>query len=433
MNTSFQPKIPSVPHLVHIETTYGCNQCCRFCYNPCRDMKVDLVTVDQIVEAVYDSWIPHVYLIGGEPSLLGVATLNRFVEILSRRSSVTIVTNGQIYLDDLSDKLACIGVPVHGKESTHDFLANKAGSFRLAMKSITGYVGQGFDVRCIPVLTSYNHDQMYEVIRLAKDMGMESVFVDRFEDGGMGAKLSTELMPSVVQFRVALEQMIAAREDFKLPVGWGTAIPFCLDNRLLACNMMCNCGAGITFAAINPKGDVRICNQSERVYGNVLAEPLSAIWHKPELDEFRDLRWISPACRSCAALTYCTGGCKVDVNCSTAYCVDYAVRGQEKPLDTIEIALEKEPVVEVPSHMRQFRSNRYARLNTVHAEAYLVTRYQTVELDESGVQILTQILGGVTREIDLIRRNEEQIESDEVRRFVSLLQLASAIDIVEEV
>lgn len=55
----------SVPHLIHIETTYGCNQKCIFCYNPNRNCSIDYNKLDKIVESVSNSKIPHVYLIGG--------------------------------------------------------------------------------------------------------------------------------------------------------------------------------------------------------------------------------------------------------------------------------------------------------------------------------------------------------------------------------
>jgi len=423
---------PSVPHLVHIETTYACNQHCVFCYNPNRNSKIDPFVIDQIVARVYEAWIPHVYLIGGEPSLLGTEKLNQYIELLSERSSVTIVTNGQVYLDGLSTKLACIGVPVHGMETTHDYLTNKQGSFSQAMSSISKYVARGFDVRCIPVLTCLNFDQMYDVIGLAKRMGMESVFVDRYEDGGLGSQKSEQLKPSLDQFRIALGQMIQGRDDFGIPVGWGTAIPFCLDHRMIEQHMTADCGAGITFAAINPKGEVRTCNQSERVYGNVLAENLEDIWCKPELSEFRSLSWIEKPCVGCTILTECLCGCKVDANSAQNYSVDYAVRGDDTRTVTEGEDDHPQATVTVPSQLRFFRLNPYTRVNTAHREKYLVTRYQTIEIDDLAIQMLDQIFDGVVSEELLIDLNAEQIEIPEIRRFVSLLAQVDAIDIVEE-
>jgi len=424
--------IPCVPHLVHIETTYACNQRCRFCYNPNRNMKIDLSVIDKIVKSIYESWVPHVYLIGGEPSLLGVKKLNEYIELLSERSSVTIVTNGQVYLDGLSSKLACLGVPIHGMENEHDFLAGKKGSFLTAFDSIKKYVRAGFDVRCIPVLTRINYNQMYNVIKLAKQAGMESVFVDRYEDGGVGSVLSAELKPSLEQFRIALGQMIEARNDFEIPVGWGTAIPSCLDERLLKENMSADCGAGVTFCAINPKGDLRLCNQSEIYYGNVLKEKIEDIWHKPNLGEFRDLSWVEKPCSDCFVLSECMCGCKVDANKSDSFCIDYAVRENGCFFEPREANTIQQTEYVFPETFRQFKLNRYARLNLFHQEKYLVTRYQTILLDKLAISLSKQIFSGITNEEMLVEKNSAEIDVEETRRFVSIMAQVGAIDFLED-
>jgi len=424
--------IPSVPHLVHIETTYACNQNCRFCYNPNRNIKIDLNIIDKIVESIYESWVPHVYLIGGEPSLLGAEKLNEYINHLAERSSVTIVTNGQIFLEGLSEKLACIGVPLHGLEDEHDFLAGGKGSFKRAIKSIEKYVEAGFDVRCIPVLTKTNFFQMYEVIKLAKQLGMESVFVDRYEDGGVGSICSSELKPTITQFRTALGQMIKARDDFNISVGWGTAIPFCLDERLLTENMSADCGAGVTFCAISPKGELRVCNQSELVYGNVLNEKIEKIWHKSELDEFRNLEWIERPCTNCSVLLDCMCGCKVDANKSDSFCIDYAVRENGCFCEPEAQLAQKKIETTVPQKFRSFSLNEYTRLNQFHHENYLVTRYQTVLLDNLATTIVEQIISGISNEEVLIKVNAEDVDSEEIRILVSTLEQIKAIDVWEE-
>ncbi len=151
-----------------------------------------------------------------------------------------IVTNGKIRLEGISPKLACFGIPIHGsKAETHERFTQSKGSFNNALSTIEYYVSQGFDVRCIPVLTGFNFDEMFDIIRLASDLGMESVFVDRFEDGGLGAKNVAnfrELKPTIEQFRIAVGQIIEARHlfsSFHGKVGFGTAIPYCLDERIV--------------------------------------------------------------------------------------------------------------------------------------------------------------------------------------------------------
>ena len=427
----------SIPHLLHIEMSYACNSKCIFCYNPYRKSPINYSKIDKIVESVYQSHIPHVYLIGGEPSLLKTEKLNQYIDLLSKRSSVTIVTNGLVYKKELSDKLACIGVPIHGDKKTHEILTDNKGGYDKIMKTIKNYVKDGFDVRCIPVLMSVNYNQMYKVIKLAKELGMESVFVDRFESGGIGSQVADKLKPSFFQFKKALGQMIKARDDFNIPVGFGTAIPFCLDERLIKENMWADCGVGVTFSAVNPKGNFRICNQSSIIYGNVLKEPIKKIWNKKRIDEFRDLRWIRQPCKSCPFLHYCACGCKVDLTCSNKYCVDYAVRENKEELvdlnglkELLKIFFKEEDYFKnIPETYRNFVVNKYTKLNLEHKEKYLVTRYQTIVLDRMAIKIIKEILKGIDSEGDLINKFSDEVERKELRLFINKLIKVEAIDL----
>lgn len=196
----------SVPHLLQIELTYECNQNCVFCYNPERGKGVDLETIDKMVDKIAKECIPHIYLMGGEPSIIGTTKLNEYIEKLSENSSVTIVTNGYIKLEGISKKLACIAVPLHGYNAhTHEMVTGKKGGFDKTIDTIRYYVSEGIDVRCIIVLTGYNYHYIDKIIELAIDLGMESVYIDRYEDGGIGATNSgvLRLKPSLEEFREA--------------------------------------------------------------------------------------------------------------------------------------------------------------------------------------------------------------------------------------
>lgn len=427
----------SIPHLLHIEMSYACNSKCIFCYNPYRKSPIDYSKIDKIVKSVYQSHIPHVYLIGGEPSLIKTKKLNQYINLLSKRSSVTIVTNGLVYKKGLSNKLACIGVPIHGDKKTHKMLTDNKDGYDKTIKTIKNYVKDGFDVRCIPVLMSANYNQMYDVIKLAKNLNMESVFVDRFESGGIGSQIADKLKPSFSQFKKALGQMIKARDDFNIPVGFGTAIPFCLDKRLIKKNMWADCGVGVTFSAVNPDGDFRICNQSNIIYGDVLKEPIKKIWNKKRINEFRDLKWVKKPCKNCPFLHYCTCGCKVDLTCSKKYCIDYAVRENKEKLLNIDELKKLSKIFfkkdiyskDFPKTYRKFVVNKYTKLNLKHKEKYLITRYQTIVLDRIAIKIIRKILDGINSEKCLINRFKDLAEKKELRNFITKLIKVNAIDL----
>lgn len=430
-----------VPHLCHIEMTYACNEKCIFCYNPERAKLGDLFAIDQIIHSVAKSQIPHVYLIGGEPSLLPVEKLNEYIDLLSEHSSVTIVTNGLLHLKGISSKLACFGVPIHGANAeTHEFLNQSKGSFKKTIETVRYYVSRGHDVRCIPVLTGYNYDQMYDIIGIAASLGIESIYVDRYEDGGIGAVNSRDyrLRPTHEQFHVAVRQIIQAKHDFTLfggRVGFGTAIPYCLDEMMIIEGITSNCGVGASFCAINPKGEFRMCNQSQLVFGNLPDESIEVIWNKPALDIFRDLSWVNEPCKSCGLLLDCTGGCKVDANCSDKFCIDYAVRGLSKPVAEMVVKMKhRKPIEMYPAKYRVFHPNQYMKLTTRYADKFLVTRYQTVKLDEMALEMAQVILDEVVvDEMALVALFAGRVEEHETRLFVSKMFQVGALNLIKEV
>ena len=425
-----------IPHLCQIELTYACNADCIFCYNP-PDIKVgNMDTIDKVVYSVAKSEIPHVYLFGGEPSLFPVKKLNEYIDLLSKHSSVTLVTNGIIRMEGISKKLACFGVPIHGhKDETHEFFNRRPGSFKKIIENIKYYINCGHDVRCIPVLTAYNYNEMYKIIELADSLRMESVYVDRYEDGGKGAmnSLKYNLKPTPEQFKEAVSQIIRAKKDFpsfKGMIGFGTAIPYCLDERLEIENLNSSCGAGTTFCAVSPEGELRICNQSRLIFGNVLNESVETIWNKPSLNIFRDLDWVTEPCTSCPLLLDCLGGCKVDVNCSDKFCVDYAVRGLKSPPNTVQKKNVKPSNVIFLNNYRFFRADRFLKLTEKYSQKFLVTRYQTVQIDDLSVLMIKQIMEkGVVSEKEMIDYFSETIEEKDVRNFFNQLLQVSAIQI----
>lgn len=431
----------TIPHLCHIELTYACNERCIFCYNPEHAELGDLSAIDRLIRSVAESQIPHVYLIGGEPSLSPVEKLNEYIELLAPHSSVTIVTNGLRRLEGISNKLACFGIPLHGANAeTHEFLNQTRGSFKKTLDTIRHYVSEGHDVRCIPVLTGYNFDQMYDIIGIAAGLGMESIYVDRYEDGGVGSVHSRKyhLKPTAEQFHIAVGQIVRAKRDFKSfggRVGFGTAIPYCLDERMITEAITSNCGVGNYFCAINPKGEFRMCNQSQLVFGVLPDEPIEVIWNKSALDIFRDLSWVDEPCRSCELLIDCTGGCKVDSNCSDKFCIDYAVRGLSKPVaELVAQVAHRVPVEAYPKNCRAFQPNRFMKLTTRYAEKFLVTRYQTVKLDAMALEMAQVILDGTAAdERTLMARFADRVDEHEVRLFVSQMFQVDAINQIEEV
>lgn len=403
-------KTNNLPELLQIELTYKCNLSCIFCYNPLRNKEINQEKIERIVDRVCEFKIPQVYLIGGEPSVLGVETLNRYIDKLSKTSSVTIVTNGFIKLVGISKKLAVMAVSLHGYDAkSHERFNGVKGSYDKAIESISYYNKLGLNVRCVVVLNGYNYNKMDRILLKCIEAGASEIFIDRYEDGGIGATNSNQynLKPTNEQFREALTQIIKIRNMELIPkehFGFGTAIPYCLDRRMFEEQMLSTCGAGTQFCAISPSGDLRICNQSTVIYGNVLEKDIDEIWSYKNTSNFRNLEWVEEPCKSCKLLNSCQGGCRVDANCKKPFTIDYAIREGidevvKKNIEDInqgklnfipDYKLDRDQII-IDKNER-YEKSQYLRLNKYKNMYYLVTQFNGTRVGENDAKILNYII-----------------------------------------
>ena len=440
----------SIPTLAHIEITYACMEDCIMCYNPTRTKvnQRDKSIVWDIVKSLAAQRVPHTYLIGGEPTYgYKKQELADMVDYLSDHgSSVTIVTNGQITLKNFTNRLACFGVSIHGSTAEmHDGITQLKGSFEKAKRSVRQYVEDGHDVRIVPVVMGRNHDEMYRIAELAWELGAESIYYDIYEPGGIGEVNSHDadlhMQPSIEELRIALGQIVQAHDDlpFKGSIGIGTAIPYCFDERLIERNMFENCGVGTYFCAITNTGDLRMCNQSKMRLGNVLEQPIGDIWMSPVFDDvFRTLKWVQEPCASCPVLEDCGGGCKVDEGCASGeLCIDRIVRGlspDAKLKLSSEQMFKQQLRDDFPAEWRVISPNRYLAVTDLYADRgdiFFKTRYQTVRITADEQAMLESIIAaGSVHEEDFVAAYSAEVEADELRRFVSRLEQAGAVDVV---
>ncbi len=367
----------SVPYFLQVELTYICNSHCLFCYNPSRGKRPTQDHLWKLIEKVYAAHVPLVQLTGGEISVL--PGINDYADYLSQHSRVSVVTNA-IRRQDFTTNISKIFLSLHGDKQTHEHVTNNPNTYDTIVNNIKHYIARGFYVATDVLLCSANYDQMHSLIGKAAELGMCEVFINRFQGGGFGVKSMVSLMPTIEQFRIALDQILAARKDFNITVTFGTAIPLCADERLITEGLEFNCQMGVRFAAISPNGDLRLCNQAMKHYGNILETPLETLWQHEDLNEYRDMRWVTGVCRECPLLERCGAGCRVDNSQSENYCPDLFVRNLQKRPKLVEQVLAtsgaKRLINEIPlsstAGERRLRVENGLLIVNKHPEKYIV-------------------------------------------------------------
>lgn len=433
-------KYESIPHYVQIETSYNCNARCVFCYNPRRNQPPNLDKMRKIVNEVAKAKIPHVQLTGGEISVLPTEFVNEIINKLSINSTVSIQTNGIKYIDGLTNNLAAVYVSLHGTKEYHNDL-QQTGEWDTIAKHIQKYIKVGFEVNLDFTLTAKNYSNFEKIAMIADRWGVKQYSINKFQPAGIGAYRRDDLVPSITQFKQVVSQIIRLQKNTKLKLGFCTAIPYCLDERLPRHGLQASCGAGTYLLAISPDGEVRICNQSFSTYGNVLERDLLEIWRDKQINEFRDKSWVTKPCSDCFLFNECLGGCKVDNTSAAKYCVDYAIRGLEKsPINKIKWANSVKSYQKTNIQLAnkiQFTkttvliSDKFTKFNKHGRGVMLLTKHQTIHLDNNSVSITKFLLKNKKVSVnDIINyAGKNQLDTHDTEHLIKKLIFAEAVKI----
>ena len=310
-----------IDHLVY-ELTGACNQCCRFCYNYWRDGSTPIAPPDPskarktLKKLLSQASVGNLSFSGGEPLLLS----NVHDLVLHARfkgSKVNVLTNGMLLTADALENFRSLGVSViqipllSADASVHDYLTNIPGSWEKAVDALrrAGQAGIG---AAVLVITKVNAPGVAETIDLIRDCGIRTVMVNRFNIGGNGIRNAQELVPD----RKTLKDAFAAVEAFAgrnpdIHFLSGVCTPLCyLDTAPYPHIRFTKCSTDLTGrpVTVNYNGDVRFCNHSPRVLGNIYSRPIGEILTDPEINGW--YAGVPEECDKCALLTRCGGGCR---------------------------------------------------------------------------------------------------------------------------
>lgn len=318
------------PHLQSIifETTQRCNHTCLHCYNiwnpsnkgqpnPYPKGQLDpSATLDLLNKALDETRCHHVTLTGGEPLLR--KDLPQILDLLRERDvTTTIISNGHLLDEptvvDLLDRGAGLfELPLlsHRRE-VHDHLSGCPGAFDAvlaAMAHIRYHRGQFVAVF---VATKLNLPDLYDMLKIAFAFGSRGIMLNRFNPGGRGREHLDSLFPTVDEIRQALDIAEVASVEFNNPISCSIPIQPCLIDTSQYPHLgfgFCAAGTDRAYYTLDPLGNLRPCNHTTTVLGNLLEEPFSELIAPERISNFVE---AAPSfCNPCKLIDTCQGGCK---------------------------------------------------------------------------------------------------------------------------
>ncbi len=306
------------------ELTEACNQCCRFCYNYWRDGSMPLPPPDPrfarktLRRLLSQASVSTVSFSGGEPMLLkNIHDLALFARF--KGSHVNVLTNGTMLTGEALTNFVSLGIgaiqiPVLSADpAVHEYLTQLPGSWARATEALRRVAAEmPAGAYAVLVITAVNAPGVPQTLQLIYDLGVRNVMVNRFNIGGMGLRNCKELVlnaPTLKQAFADVETFAVAHPDMHFVSGVCT--PLCLLDVSPYPHIKftwCSTDFSRRPVAVSYKGDVRFCNHSPYVIGNIWERPIGEILSDPET--VARYSAVPEHCRDCALLSRCNGGCR---------------------------------------------------------------------------------------------------------------------------
>jgi len=331
-----QPRIKSMClHLCH-----DCNLRCKYCFagtgdfgtgkRSMLDVETGRKAVDFLIEASGPRRNLDIDFFGGEPLLNWpvVVALTDYCEKKAAETGkdirLTITTNAVLLDDEKTEFINrhfknCV-LSIDGRPEVHDRMrpdAGRHGSYDRVAAHIRSFVAARGD-REYYLRGTYTHNNLdfsEDVLHLAT-LGSQVSIEPVVSPDGSGY----EIRPEDVNVLEAEYEKLALKMDQLNQAGEGfNFFHFMIDLSGGPCALkrLKGCGVGTEYCAVTPDGDIYPCHQfvgeSQFRMGSVLREdgdqlPVG-LDHQVQ-DQFKNLLVPDkPACRSCWARYFCSGGC----------------------------------------------------------------------------------------------------------------------------
>jgi PqqA peptide cyclase len=322
----FDGRSSKVPRL-DFELVSGCDHKCGHCYNVWNAKAGDpqgqyprgqLDTpafLAMMTKAVKESGAEHLTITGGEP-LLRKDALAILRHAASLVPSLQLITNGSHVTEEVAKTLAEIRVRsvqltlLSSNRALHDRLKG-AVCYDDTIRAAVELKDKGVPVQICYVAMKENAGEIEGVVDLAFAIGAVGLSYNRMSPTGWAIHEIDRLLPEVEQVEHDLSVLNRLAPRYRLHVATAMPIPPCLIRLERYPNVrfgFCSVGTESPNVTIDPLGNVRSCNLSSNILGNIRERPWSAIYPGKYVERFDD--HIPEVCRGCRYEKTCRGGCK---------------------------------------------------------------------------------------------------------------------------
>jgi radical SAM protein with 4Fe4S-binding SPASM domain len=315
-----------IPRL-DFELTPSCDHGCAHCYNvwtarqgdPQANYPKGQLPTDQYLalmeKVVVDSGAQHITLTGGEP-LLRKGALRIIERACLLVETVQLITNGSHVPAETAQAFKRFGLRsvqltlLSADPKKHNVLKG-ASCFDDTVRAAVELKDAGVAVQVCFVAMKENWEDFADVVELCFALGIKAISYNRMSPTGGAIHQLQRLMPEVehLEHNLATAERLGRR--WGLQIATAMPIPPCLirlERYPWVKFGFCSTGSSSPNIVVDANGNVRSCNLSSKILGNLQRMSWAEIMRNPYPREF--VRTVPEVCRGCAYERTCRGGCK---------------------------------------------------------------------------------------------------------------------------
>lgn len=287
----------SFPERLHLELTSRCNYKCITCKHGYVNYGEDLD--DNILEIILNELMPHLKeleLQGTGESLLSSRFMKVFQSAQSSDCRVTLITNASLLTEDLVEKFVRsnmqLVISLDGADVKTFNLHRPTGDFNRIKRNLElllKYKKESnntlFSSVINMVITKYNYNTILDMMNLAKHYAIDYVYASEVRECMPDKDVWNRLRIDNATNRDEITRVINKANDYSKKLGVGFSFnPYIKDHKL--CKPVCVSPWKHIFIYAN--GDLSICCELNKVFGNISIESFKEVWNGEKLNEFRN-------------------------------------------------------------------------------------------------------------------------------------------------
>lgn len=324
-----------VQHIT-FEITQECNLSCIYCYNHWRrndhkpyptTIRDSLKTINRIFKTIE---FQHITITGGEPFLAeGLEEI--VLKCRMKRKGVNIITNGTAAKPSSYKMLTDLGVslfeiPFHSANpDIHDSMTGCPGSHHKVLQSIGLLKEYKGNICLVCVLTRNNITDFNQTLDAVSKLGIKRFMLARYNIGGRGIEKAKDIVPPLDGLRSVFKTANDFVKNQNMIISANVCVPFCIINpKDYPGFPISSCGSDPKKRpiTIDSSGNIRLCNHSPVIIGNIHSESMDTIFRSVYVNSWNTV--CPEYCLKCELWEKCRGGCRAasEQMGKTINCVD---------------------------------------------------------------------------------------------------------------